>query len=153
MSYLDRMSPFRGRKAHAVFSEVGGLAVYGGASYGFGYLQNRYRERASVAGVPADLAAGAGLSAISLIGDLLGWHGGMMAFTRDVGRAGVGSFMHTLGAGHGGGASGMTRVLVHSKDVAKVRAALPNATILGEISKAPPGALLSTGELLDLARG
>lgn len=152
-SYLDRLYPGRRHgTGHEVFKAALDVAEYGGASYAFGYLQNRYRERASVMGVPLDLAAGAGLTAAALLCDLKGWCSGLVPIVRNVGHAGVGAYFHTMGAGHGAKASGVKRLLVHEKDVGKVKAVLPDATVLGAIPRAPHGDFLSASELAALAR-
>lgn len=151
MRYLEKYYP--GRRHGTVNNLVGaavGVLVYGGASYGFGYAQNKYREKASLFGVPADLLTGAVLTGASALG-LLG-HGTIGHLGHDIGKAGVGAFFHTLGAGHGGAASGLTRAVVPKNQVSKLRAAVPSATILGEIPKAPHGDFLKPGDLAVLAR-
>jgi hypothetical protein len=140
--------------------QVAGLAIrqavptatYAGASYGFGYLQNRYRDKASVMGVPADLLAGVGFKALAIAGTLLGKGRKFVPHLDTVGNAGIGAYFHTLGAGHGAQKSGVKRVLVSDGDVKKVLAVSPNATVLGAIPKAPHGDYLSAQELANLAR-
>lgn len=154
MSYLDRFNPMRrGTHRHTITGEAMHLAVYGGASFGFGYLQQRYRQKASLLGVPADLAAGVGLTALSMVaGGARGVVGSLLVpLARDVGRAGVGAFFHTWGSGAGAKAGGVARLLIQQSDVAKAKAALPNATILGVSQKAPPGDWMSARELRALA--
>lgn len=142
-----------GSKGSKVFHALGSAAVYGGASYGFGYLQNRYREKASVMGVPADLLAGVGLSALSLGCDVMGKSGALSALSRDVGHAGLGAYFHTLGAGHGAKASGVTRLLLKNPaQLAKARQAVPDAEVLGAIPAAPHGDFLSPAELAEMAK-
>jgi hypothetical protein len=148
MSYLDRI--YRGRK-HIV-SEVVETAEYAGASYGFGYLQNRYREKASVMGVPADLLAGVGLKVVALGCEILGTGRAIAPHASIIGNAGVGAYFHTLGAGAGAKAAGIKRILIPEGDVEKAKKALPNATILGDLGKAPHGDFLSIDELAKLAR-
>lgn len=150
MSYLDRLHKGRGVMPHLVET-----VEYAGAAYGFGYLQNRYREKASVLGMPVDLLAGVVLKGAALSSELLGKgaSGWMTSLANNVGNAGVGAFFHTMGAGHGAHAAGVKRMLLTSAaDVAKAKAALPGATILGEIPKAPHGDFLSAAELAELAR-
>ena len=152
MSYLAKTRAMLETKKKGVVPSLVEAAEYVGASYGFGYLQNRYREKASLMGVPADLLAGVGLKAAALAADVMGKSGGVACLASTVGNAGLGAYFHTLGAGHGAQASGVKRLLISDKDVAKARAALPNATILGEIPKAPHGDFLSAAELAEMAR-
>lgn len=150
MSALHRLYPGRkGSKGHNLYKEVVGVGVYAGAAYGFGYIQNRYRERATVKGVPVDLLAGVVLTGAAYFN--VGGSG-VSPLLRDVGRAGVGAFFHTLGAGKGAEQSGVTRLLINKGDVARAKAALPSATVLGEIPRAPHGDYLSAAELAELAR-
>lgn len=156
MSYLDKFYPGKkGTFIHAATHTVADAAIFGGASYGFGYVQSRYREKASIMGVPADLAAGVGLTALSFLGDWYGVRGvarGLLHTTKMVGLAGIGSYCHTLGSGKGAQHSGVQRIAVHAKDVGKVKSALPNSTVLGEIPRAPHGDFLSPAQLEALAR-
>lgn len=140
-------------KGHKVFNALGSAAVYGGASYAFGYLQNRYRERASVMGVPADLLAGGALSAVSLGCELMGKTGALSALARDVGNAGIGAFFHTLGAGRGAHAAGVTRLLLKNPaQLAAAKKAVPDAEVLGSIQPAPHGDFLTPAELAEMAK-
>lgn len=153
MSLHDLLYPGRkSGKIYKVSEATANAAVYAGASYGFGYLQNRYRERAKVMGVPVDLAAGAGLTVGALLADMFGIDNVLMPLARDVGHAGLGAFFHTLGAGKGAQASGIRRALIKESDVPKIRAAVPDATILGEIPPAPHGDVLTARDLRDLTR-
>jgi hypothetical protein len=149
MGYLDRL-----HKGHGLTSHVVETLEYAGASYGFGYLQNRYREKASVMGVPADLLAGVVLKTVVLGSELMGKgvSGGFATLLSNVGNAGIGAYFHTLGAGHGAQKSGVKRLLISEKDVEKAKAALPGATILGDLPKAPKGDFLSAAELAEMAR-
>ncbi len=142
MRYLAKLNP----KASPLFEAV----EYGAASYGYGYLMSRYREKASVMGVPADLLGGVLMKAASLFGGR--YLRGFTAHANVLGNAGIGAFCHTLGSGHGAAGSGVKRLLIHESDVPKAKAALPNATILGDIPKAPHGDFLSFGELNKLAK-
>jgi hypothetical protein len=155
--WLDRMIPGkRGGLVHTLVGEATGTAVYAGASYGLGYVMNAYPTRARLFGgrLPLDLAVGVsglgGAVAMEVFGRSNG--GWVLPLVRDVGRAGIGAFCHTLGAGHGAQKSGLKRLLIPEGDVAKARAALPNATFLGVEPKAPHGDYMSTRQLLDLAR-
>lgn len=140
-------------KSYKVVNALGSAAVYSAASYGFGYMQNRWRERASVYGVPADLLAGVGLSAASLGCELMGKAGALSALARDVGHAGLGAYFHTLGAGKGAKDSGVTRLLLKNPaQLAKAKAAVPDAEVLGAISAAPHGDYLSPAELAEMAK-
>jgi hypothetical protein len=149
--YLQRLYP--GAKRSIV-----DIAVYGGASYAFGYVENRYREKASVMGVPASLAAGVALTAGSLLSTFVGGGriGGLVhkivPYAQDIGLAGLGAYFHTLGAGKGAQHSGVARIMVDQKDVAKVKAVVPKSTLLGEIPAAPHGDFLSSRDLANLAR-
>lgn len=145
MKYLDRLHG--SGKSHKVVSAI----EYGAASYGFGYLMSRYRERASVYGVQADLLAGVLLKGVSLFGGRY-VRGGVGTLVDNVSNAGIGAFFHTLGAGHGGEHAGVTRLVLDKKDVPRAKAALPNATVLGDIPRAPHGDFLSASELAALAR-
>jgi len=149
---IDRYHHHRTDKHGHVVPHLVEMVEYGGASYLFGYLQNRLGERASVMGVPADLLAGVVLKGAALAGDLMGASGGLSALANNVGNAGIGAFFHTLGAGHGSKSAGLKRVLVHESDVPKVKAAIPTATILGAIGKPPHGDFLSPAQLAALAR-
>lgn len=160
MSYLDKLHfGKKGGVVHAVTSEVVGAGVYAGASYGFGYVQNRYRDKASLWGVPVDLLAGVGLTAATIGCDLYVGHGkwgkrihNLTPITRDVGRAGFGAYFHTLGAASGAAKSGVKRLLISEADLPKAKAALPNATVLGDIPKAPHGDSLSARDLAEMAK-
>jgi len=151
MSYLDRMSHRDGVGSYLLHGTVE-TAEFAGASYGFGYLQNRWRQYASVRGVPVDLLAGVALKVVSLGSHLLGVGEAMASHANNVANAGIGSFFHTLGAGHGGQHAGVTRVLTDKEGAKKIKGLIPNATILGAIPKAPKGDFLSSKELAELAR-
>lgn len=146
MSYLAKL------KQHGIVKNLTTAAVYAGASYGFGYIQNAYRSKAHVMGVPLDLAAGIGFKAVSLGASMLGMGSGFAPHLDTIGNAGIGAFFHTLGAGHGAQKAGVKRLLVNEADMVKAKAALPNATILGDLGKAPKGDFLSAKDLAALAR-
>ena len=148
MGYLDRLNP----KKHPVSGALTGMALYGAASYGFGYAKTRWHNKAQVMGVPVDILAGVVLKGAALAGMFMGKAEGLVPHLDTLGNAGIGAFLHTYGAAHGAAASGMRRLLIPASDVQKAKAALPNATVLGEIPKAPPGDFLSTAELQAMAR-
>lgn len=155
MSVFHHLYP--GKKhstGHEVYKATVDAGVYAAASYGFGYVQGRYREKASLFGIPADLFAGVVLSGGALVaGDLLGYiPEGINPIVAAVGHAGLGAWAHTHGAGAGAEKSGVRRLLIQEKDVAKAKAALPDAQFLGDIPKAGPGDFLSARELANLAR-
>lgn len=150
--FVDKVPLKKGGLLNAALHETAGAAVYSGASFGFGYVQNRYREKASLGGVPADLLAGGLLTGAAFVGDWFNKGKGFTPLARAIGHAGLGSFFHTLGAGLGAEKSGVKRLLISEADVAKAKAALPNATILGVSEKAPTGDFLSATELAAMAR-
>lgn len=151
MKYLDKLHP---RKAGMV-SNVVETVEYGAFSYGYGFLQNKYRGKASVKGVPADVLAGVGFKAAALLMDAFG--GSAVAKVSPhinvLGNAGIGAFFHTLGAGHGAKSAGVTRLLLApGTDVKKAKAMLPGSEVLGGIPPAPKGDFLSSSELAAMAR-
>jgi hypothetical protein len=157
-SYFDRMLPgSAGSRKHEAGKEVLDLVEYSGASYVWGYLMHRYGERASKWGVPADLGGGLLASAAALGLGLAGYGGGLTPLIGNVGRAGVGAFCHTLGAGHGSKKSGTTRMRLDAKDADKAQKALAAAgvktTVFGAIPQAPHGDFLSTRDLRQMAAG
>ena len=127
-------------------------AEFAGASYAFGYLQNKYRGKAQMFGVPADLLAGVAFKAASLGSHVFGVGHALAPHFDIIGNAGVGAFFHTLGAGHGAKASGVKRLLVGDADLEKIKKVLPNPEVIGAIGKAPHGDFLSASELAALAR-
>jgi hypothetical protein len=155
MKFLDK---FHHSKKSGVVPALVETAEVVGASIGFGYVQNRYREKASIAGVPADLATGVVLKALAMFGGALPVAGkylrgaGLHSLVDNVGTAGLAAFGHTVGAGLGAQASGVKRLLIKESDLAKAKAALPNATILGEIPKAPHGDYLRPEALQEMAK-
>jgi hypothetical protein len=148
MGFLEKLNP----DGKSTINKLAEAAEYSLASYGYGWTQNRYRERASLGGIPADLLTGGVMKAASIAMDL--WHKGkgVSPYANLLGNAGLGAFFHTLGAGHGAQSSGVTRLLIKDSDVAKAKAALPGATILGEIPKAPHGDFLSASDLAAMSR-
>lgn len=151
MGYLSRLKSrgFVPKVMHQAI-EIGTFAA---ASYGFGYVQSRYREKAAIKGVPADLATGVALKIIGLGCDILGKGKSLQPHMNNVANAGIAAYFHTMGSGKGAKASGITRLLVQSGDVDKVKKVLPNATVMGAISPAPHGDFLSAKDLASLARG
>jgi hypothetical protein len=148
MSFLRHLNPTKKGLGSSVVEAV----EYGAVSYGLGYVQSRYREKASLFGLPVDLLTGVAAKAASIAGHVWGVGRALAPYTNVVGNAGIAAFCHTLGTGHGGDKAGITRLLINKSDVAKAKAALPGATILGEIPRAPHGAFLSSAELAELAR-
>lgn len=137
-----------------IIGNVVETAEYGAASYAFGYLANRYRDKAKVFGVRTDLAVGVGLKVVALAGDYFGIPAisALDHHLNTIGNAGVGAYFHTLGAGHGSRASGVKRVLIKSGDIDKVKKVVPDAEIIGQIGAAPAGAYLSEQKLREMAR-
>ncbi len=146
MGYLDKLTK------KGVVSHVVKTVEYGAASYAFGYVQSRYRDKARILGVPVDLAVGVAAKSAVLVGEILGKTVPGASHMDVIGNAGIGAYFHTLGAGHGASAAGIKRVLVSEKDLPKVKALLPDATVLGAIPKAPQGDFLSPAELAALAQ-
>lgn len=128
-------------------------AEYAGASFVFGYVQNKYREKASIGPLPLDLAAGLAATAAGIGMQIWGKGKSLAPHITTVGFAGLGAFAHTLGAGYGAQASGVKRLLVSAEDVKKVQAVLPGkVTVLGAIPKAPKGDFLTSDQLMEMAR-
>lgn len=147
------LSKYHPRKS-GLLSNVVETVEYGAASFGFGFLQNKYRG-ASVKGVPMDILAGVGLKAAAL---LMETYGGATAshvgsHVNVLGNAGVGAFFHTLGAGAGMKSAGVNRLLLPPGYPAQAaKKAIPGSEILGGISPAPKGDFLSSAELAAMAR-
>lgn len=158
MGHLDKLVRGDGQHAkmhkHPLVHNLMSTGEYAAGSYAFGYLQNRYREKASLAGIPADLLAGAALKVVAIGTNLTSnkWARRLAPHANTFGNAGIGAFFHTLGAGHGAQASGVKRLLISEADVPKAKAALPNATILGVDKETRPRDVLSARELADMAR-
>ena len=164
MGYIDKFLPRKsgalGKGLHAAVDAALPAAMIGG----FGYAMNRWRDKAHVHNVPTDLAAGVvGLAATTFgLTSLLGRVTGLGLIKRHahtvdkfagmVATAGLGSYAHTYGAGMGAQKSGVVRAVVDKKDIPRMRAAVPSATVLGEIPKAPHGDFLSSQDLRNLAR-
>ncbi len=149
MSYLDRLNPTK----HTVTGHIAGAALYGGASFGLGYVKNRWRERAHVFGVPVDLLTAILFKGAAVASVLTGKGASYAPLADAFGNAGVSSFFHTLGAAYGAQHSGLRRMLIPANEVERAKRSFPNATVLGEIEKAPPGDYLSAGDLMRMARG
>lgn len=134
---------------HGIMGNLVTTAEYAAASYGFGWLAV---SRPRVFGFPVALAAGVGLKAVSLGCSLLGY-GKYCADIDTFGNAGIGAYANALGASHGAKSSGITRlVLPKGADASKVRALVPGSEVLGAISPAPQGELLSANDLMNLAK-
>lgn len=147
---LTKINPSRG----GLVPRMAEAAEYFGVSVATGYLQNRYREKASLFGVPAELVGGVGMKALALVLDMRGkGHGTLGSQANILGNIGLAAYGHTIGAGLGASASGVKRVLVQAQDLPRVKAAVPGATVLGDIPPAPHGDLLSTAELREMIRG
>jgi hypothetical protein len=146
MNYMQKL------KQAGVVANLVETAEFAGASFGFGYLQNKYRKQAHMFGVPADLLAGVVLKAASLGCDVFNVAGAAAPHLNIIGNAGVGAFFHTLGAGYGSKSAGVKRLLIPEGDEAKMQKAFPNAEVLGAIGKAPKGDFLSSADLAALAR-
>lgn len=138
MNYLSKVKLSK-LKSPGVVEKAVEAVEYGAASYGFGYLQSRYRSQ--VLGVPVELAAGVLGKAVVLVGgEVMGLLPGPMKHVDVVANAAIGCYFHTLGVGHGAKASA---------------GALPGkkgTTVLGAIPKAPHGDFLSARELAEMAR-
>lgn len=137
-------------KRGSVGSTLLETAEYAGASMGLGYLYGRYREKASLFGVPADLAVGLLGKTVGLGLDLFsrGSGGAGRQFLHAVGNAGLGAVAHKLGTGLGLRASGRKVVSLPAG------AMLPaGATLLGgDLPSAPPGDALGDADLEALSR-
>lgn len=150
MHALDKFHP----RKETIMSNLVETAEYGAASFGFGFIQNKYRG-ASIKGVPVDVLAGVGLKAAALAMEAFG---GRMssrigAHVNVLGNAGIGAFFHTLGAGAGMKSAGVNRLLLpqgYSAQAAKKM--IPGSEILGGIAPAPKGDFLSSAELAAMAR-
>lgn len=147
-NYLARLNK---GKLGVVSRNIVEAGAYGAASYGYGFIQNKYREKASVKGIPADAIAGTGFKIISIAMQCMGKDGVVASGVDILGNAGIGAFCHTLGAGHGAKSSGVVRLLINERDKAKALAAIPGATVLAGTGQAPTGAFLSQDKLRAMA--
>lgn len=148
------LSKYHPRRAGLV-SNVVETVEYGAASFGFGYVQNRFRNKAHVAGIPLDLGVGVVTKVVGFAMDAFGGHkmGLVAPHVNVIGNAGIGAFFHTLGAGVGLKGAGVSRLLLPpGADAKKAKAAIPGSEILGGISPAPKGDFLSSAELAAMAR-
>lgn len=148
MGILDKINT----AGKGVTNKVAEAVEYGVASYVYGYVQSRWREKASVAGIPADLVSGVVFKAASIAADLWGGKSLMKAapHANVLGNTGIGAFFHTFGAGHGAQSSGVKRVLVKESDLPKLKGM--NVTVLGAIPKAPHGDYLNSRDLAELSK-
>lgn len=147
---LDKYHP----RKNSLVSHAVETVEYGAASFGFGYIQNRYRK-ANIAGVPADILSGLAFKAVALAMDMKG--GAMMEriapHLNVVGNAGVGAFFHTLGAGAGMKHAGIVRMALPAGTNPQLAASkVPGSVILGGIAPAPKGDFLTSAELAAMAR-
>lgn len=128
---------------------------YLGASYLGGYVLGAYPDHMRVKNVPTVPLVGAVLQVLSLAVEKFRV-GGIAAKLRphaeSVGIGLIGSYLTTIGTSHGYPKSGRSRVVVSSGDVAKLKAAVPGATILGVSEQAPPGRELSASDIEAIAR-
>ena len=158
MSFLDHLNPAKPGWGAKALEGV----EYSAASYGYGLVQNQFREKASLMGAPVDLLTGLVLKAAGIAGVVVGkgkYKRGVLGFaaahSNVIGNAGLGAFFHTLGAGKGGEKyakkSGMVKLLVPASQVDKVKAAIPG-TVFGAIPSAPHGDWLTHGDLKEMAR-
>src|SRR6266702_270088 len=123
-----------------------------GAIAAFGYVTNKYREKVTFYGGHGDLLAGFVLKAAAVAGAVMGKGGNLLPHLNNVGDAGLMAWAHAIGSGWGAQSSGVKRLLIKESDLKKAKAALPDATVLGEIPKAPHGRFMSAAELASLAR-
>lgn len=144
----------KGTVAHEAAGEVIDLAVGAAASFGFGYLTGKYREKTLLFGgrVPLDFGVGMLLSVGSVALEVAGVGDGLSGLAKDIGHAGVNAWAHTHGVGAGTKASGVERVLVQKKDLPKLRAAVPSSVVLGSTGQAPHGKFLSPERLTQLSQ-
>jgi len=153
MSVLDTLVPGkRGGKFHNIGTEMARTVVYGSVFYGLGFAQNKWKDKAKVGRVPADMALGLGGTGLGLLATLFGVGRGVQPWLWEGGRIGLAAFGHALGAGHGGQSAGQARVLMPKKDVAKALAAVPGAVVVGAIPPAPTGDWLSVQDLRSLSK-
>lgn len=146
MSYLKKFSQGVSSKSFmkSAVSNVMHTAEYAGASWGFGYLQSRYRSQ--VMGVPIELAAGVVGKALVLFGgEAMGLLPQVMPHVDVVSNAALGAWAHTLGVGYGARQAA-------SLPPGKAPTKALGTTVLGAIPKAPHGDFLSASELAEMAR-
>lgn len=121
------------------------------AAEGFGYLHGRYREEASIKGVPLNLVAGLGLKAVVLGAGLLsrgsempGWASHVDA----VALAGLGSYMFADGVARGTKAAGRSIFILESGAARpKDMGGLKQTDVVGALPQAVGGAYLSADDL------
>jgi hypothetical protein len=148
-SPIEQRSPTTPTKALTGF--VVERAERYGASYLFGYIKGRYRERAMWRGCGIDLWAGGLLTLTSAWLEIASSGRSLLApHLIAVGDAGVQSFFNSIGAAHGGKASGRP---VYAMNEGAPKVAIPAGmsqvpdTVLGAIGPMPQGAYLSAEEL------
>lgn len=101
------------------------------ASYAFGWIKGHYRERAMFRGQPADLLAGGGALAVSVLLNVAsGGRSGMADHLERIGDAGIQSYLNSLGASKGAQMAGRQVMVLPAGKTAKqsVVGALPSVT-------------------------
>lgn len=146
---LHKGSKNVGVRKGGLVKEAVSVAEGAAASVAFGYVQNKYRDKAEIKGIPADLLVGALTKVVAVAADIYGKVPGWTPHLHSVGNAGINAYFHTLGSGLGGKAAfpeGSKRVMLPPG------AALPaGATVLGVIPAAPVGDHLSPADINRLA--
>lgn len=107
-----------------------------GASYLFGFIKGHYRERAMVKGMPADLVAGAGLLAGSVLLNLFSnGRSGLADHAERVGDAGIQSYLNAMGAAKGASMAGHQVMVLPG---AGAKAGLPAGQKQQVVGQVPP---------------
>jgi hypothetical protein len=131
---------------------VGNKLARAAYSGGFGYIKGRYREQASVMGVPADLLVGVLATAAGAVATISGGGQSSLGHQLDMlGDAGIMSFTNSIGAYYGAKASGR-QVLVLNPGTSAPAAlpagySQPGMSVLGDIPPAVGGAYLTAEEI------
>lgn len=149
--FLDKIHPRKDTKMSAAVETV----EYVGASYGYGYLMGRYREKAELGGMPADLLVGGALRVAGLLGEH--WRGAprflksAAPHATVLGLAGLGAFAHMKGVGAGSRASGALRASLppgtSPSDLEKIKKLVPGTVFSGIPPARGPHNFLSSREL------
>lgn len=133
-------------------AEIVGTGVYVAASEIFGYVHGRYRDKAEVMGVPANLLVGVlgKLSAIALYAQ-----GGKLRnkahYLNNIANAGIGSYVFADGVARGTRAAGRKIYVLESGGTPpSLGRGLTQTDVVGEIPQAMGGAYLSREELESL---
>lgn len=152
-SYLDKLYPGqRQSTGHKVFTDVLDFAEISGSSFAFGYLMQRYRDKATLHGIPYDLLVGGVMTAGAVVGEILGVAPAITPIAKNIGHAGLASYCHTQGSALGAKSAGVKRVLAKDSDIEKIKKIAPSTIVLGAIPKAAHGDFLSSAELANLAK-